>query len=142
MARKLRRGWCYGEKVFRQELLDQMAGAASEPHYAEEWFESDEQKARRIVAVELKRLRWAPEELKRRRKGGSKEGADREAVKAGDGDDAKVGGRRVAHGSLDACVRSGIPAGTAKAMKLLPRSVSTFRTDPFMTRLPLGLTRL
>jgi hypothetical protein len=69
---KIRRGWCYGEQVFRQELLDQMAGAASEHHYAEDRFESDEQKARRIVAVELKRLRWAPEELKRRRKGDPK----------------------------------------------------------------------
>jgi REP element-mobilizing transposase RayT len=67
--RKIRRGWCYGEKAFRQELLDQMAGQAGEHHYAEDRYESDEQKAGRIIAAELKRLRWEPEELTRRRKG-------------------------------------------------------------------------
>jgi len=67
--KKIRRGWCYGEKAFRRELLDQMAGQAGEHHYAEDRQESDELKARRIVATELKRLRWAPEELARRRKG-------------------------------------------------------------------------
>ena len=67
--RKIRRGWCYGEKAFRQELLDQMEGLAGEHHYAEDRHESDEQKAQTIIATELKRLRWEPEELERRRKG-------------------------------------------------------------------------
>jgi hypothetical protein len=49
-----------------------MAGQAGEHHYAEDRFESDEQKARRIVALELKRLGWGPEELARRRKGDPK----------------------------------------------------------------------
>ena len=66
---KIRRGWCYGQEAFRQELLEQMAGQAGEHHYAEDRQESDEQKARRIVATELKRLRWGPEELAGRRKG-------------------------------------------------------------------------
>jgi REP element-mobilizing transposase RayT len=66
--RKIRRGWCYGDKAFRQELLEQMAGQAGEHHYAEDRHESDEQKARHILAMELKRLRWTPEELVRRRK--------------------------------------------------------------------------
>ena len=65
----IRRGWCFGEKAFRQELLEQMAGRAGEHHYAEERQESDEAKARGIVAAELKRLGWAEDELARRRKG-------------------------------------------------------------------------
>lgn len=70
--KKIRRGWCYGGEAFRQELLDQIAGSAGEHHYAEDRFESDEQKARRIVAMELKRMRWAPQDLNRRRKGDPK----------------------------------------------------------------------
>jgi REP element-mobilizing transposase RayT len=67
--RLIRRGWCYGEKAFRTELIEQIAGQAGEHHYAEDRHESDQQKARRIIASELKRLRWEPEELGRRRKG-------------------------------------------------------------------------
>jgi REP element-mobilizing transposase RayT len=65
----IRRGWCFGEKAFRQELLEQMAGQVREHHYAEERQESDEVRARGIVAAELKRLGWAEDELARRRKG-------------------------------------------------------------------------
>jgi putative transposase len=64
----IRRGWCHGDKAFRQELLDQMAGRAGEHHYAEDRQESDEQKARRLVAGELKRLGWEAGELARRPK--------------------------------------------------------------------------
>lgn len=56
------------EWSIRKELLDQMAGRAGEHHYAEERYESDEQKSRRIIASALKRLRWARGELARRRK--------------------------------------------------------------------------
>lgn len=65
---KIRRGWCYGQERFRQELLERMAGRAGEHHYAEDRRESEEQKARRIVALELRRLGWRPSELKQRRK--------------------------------------------------------------------------
>ena len=57
------------KKAFRQELLDQMAGQAGEHHYAEDRYESDEQKALRIIKTELKRLRWEAEELACRLKG-------------------------------------------------------------------------
>jgi len=66
--RTIRRGWCHGGQAFRQELLEQMAGRAGEHHYAEDRQESDEEKARRLVAEELKRLGWEPGELARRRK--------------------------------------------------------------------------
>jgi len=67
--RQVRRGWCLGNEAFRQELLAQMSERVGENHYAAERQESGEAKARGIVATELKRLGWAPVELKRRRKG-------------------------------------------------------------------------
>ena len=65
-------GWCYGEEAFREELLGQMVGRAGENRYAEERQESEAEKARRIVAAELKRLNWTESELRRRRKGDPK----------------------------------------------------------------------
>ena len=65
----IRRGWCYGEEAFRKELLGQMVGRAGDNHYAEERQESDAEKARRIVAAELKRIEWTAEDLKLRQKG-------------------------------------------------------------------------
>ena len=73
--RPLRRGRCLGSEAFRKELLDQMSERVGENHYAAERQESGEAKARGIVATELKRQGWTPEELELRRKG------DREKVK-------------------------------------------------------------
>ena len=56
-----------------------MVGRAGENPYAEERQENDAEKARRIVAAELKRLNWTESELRRRRKGRSEEGDDRAA---------------------------------------------------------------
>src|SRR5437016_12238402 len=70
--RRIRRGWRYGQEAFRTELLGQMVGRAGENHYAEERQESEAEKARRIVAAELKRLNWTESELRRRRKGDPK----------------------------------------------------------------------
>jgi hypothetical protein len=70
--RRIRRGWCYGEEAFREELLGRMVGRAGENHYAEERQKSDAEKARRIVAAELKRLNWTESELRRRRRGDPK----------------------------------------------------------------------
>jgi putative transposase len=67
--RQIQRGWCYGEKEFRQELLEQMSRRMGEHHYARQRQESSEAKARGILSAELKRLKWSDEELKRRRKG-------------------------------------------------------------------------
>jgi REP element-mobilizing transposase RayT len=68
----IRRGWCFGEKAFRKGLLEQMAERVGEYHYAEERQASGEQKARGIVAAELKGIGWTEEDLKRRRKGDAK----------------------------------------------------------------------
>jgi len=68
----IRRGWCFGEKAFRKELLEQMAERVGEYHYAEERQGSGEQKARGIVVGELKRIGWTAEDLKHRQKGDAK----------------------------------------------------------------------
>jgi hypothetical protein len=50
----LRRGWCYGEKQFRKELLEKAQKQVGEGHYGKERQETGEQKARRILGEELK----------------------------------------------------------------------------------------
>ena len=69
----LLRGWCLGSEAFRQELLGQME--AGPEHYGEEIRESGEQKARRLIREELKKLGWREEDLGKRPK------ADREKVR-------------------------------------------------------------
>ena len=70
--RSIRRGWCFREKAFRKELLEQVAERVGESHYAEERQGIGEHKALGMVEAELKRLGWAAEELKARRKGDAK----------------------------------------------------------------------
>jgi REP element-mobilizing transposase RayT len=65
----LRRGWCWGDDAFRQELLGQMTERMGSEHYGAERAESAEAKAQRIVEQELKRLRWSAHELEECRKG-------------------------------------------------------------------------
>jgi REP element-mobilizing transposase RayT len=71
----LRRGWCFGDKAVRKELLGQMAERVGQSHYGAERQESGEEKAERIVVEELKRRKWGEADLLERRKG------DREKVK-------------------------------------------------------------
>ena len=70
--RGMRRGWCLGSEIFRQELLLAAADHAGANHYGSDRWESSEERARRMVAAELKRLGWNQEELARRRKGDQK----------------------------------------------------------------------
>jgi REP element-mobilizing transposase RayT len=65
----IRRGWCLGEETFRQELLVQMSGRLGAEHYGEERAATEEAKAERIIAAELKRWRWREADLKTRAKG-------------------------------------------------------------------------
>jgi REP element-mobilizing transposase RayT len=65
----LRRGWCFGDKQFRKELLAQMAERVGENHYGAERQESGQEKAERLVAEELKARRWTEATLHSRRKG-------------------------------------------------------------------------
>ena len=52
----VRRGWWLGEEQFRKELLKQVHQMAGAHHYGEEIGQSSEEKARRIIAEELKKL--------------------------------------------------------------------------------------
>ena len=70
--KRLRRGWCWGPKEFREQLLERIGEKQSKAHYGEELRESDEQKAQRLVADMLRRDGWTEEELKTRRKGDGK----------------------------------------------------------------------
>ena len=67
--KRVRRGWCLGDKAFRQELLGQMSERMGPSHYGEEVREAAEEKAQRIVGQELKRLGWKEGDLGKLRKG-------------------------------------------------------------------------
>ena len=67
--KKLRRGWCWGPKGFREELLELIGEKQGRQHYGEELRESDEQKAEHMVGEMLRKLGWAETELCQRRKG-------------------------------------------------------------------------
>jgi hypothetical protein len=74
----VRRGWCLGDQPFRKELLVQMDQRMGQRYYGgTERQETAEARAERILAEELKRRKWGPGELARRRKG------DKEKVKIG-----------------------------------------------------------
>lgn len=70
--KRLRRGWCWGPKGFREELLELIGQKQGRQHYGEELRESDEQKAERLVAEMLRKSGWTEAELRRRRKGDAK----------------------------------------------------------------------
>ena len=65
----VRRGWCFGEKEFRAELLEQMSGKMGSHHGGEERSETAGVKAGRVLKEELERRGWKAAELERRRKG-------------------------------------------------------------------------
>ena len=67
--KRLRRGWCFGPKNFREELLDQIGRQQGKQHCGEELRESEEQKAGRLIGQALKQFKWTEEDLKARRKG-------------------------------------------------------------------------
>ena len=66
--RAVERGWCLGDRAFREELLAQMHGSRKD-HYGLELRQSDTVHAQSVVQAELRRRGWTEEELKRRRKG-------------------------------------------------------------------------
>jgi REP element-mobilizing transposase RayT len=65
----VRRGWILGSEEFRQEMLEAEADNAGEHHYGSDRFETGQEKARRIIAQELKRMGWKEKELDLKRKG-------------------------------------------------------------------------
>ena len=101
--KQVRRGWYLGDKTFRKELLAQMRERRRPNHYGEERFESDEEKAGRIVAEELKRRGWAETELQKRAKGDKhKVGIAAPAAK-GNHHDLALDSRAFGDGRLDQC---------------------------------------
>jgi len=65
----VRRGWCFGDKAFRRELLAQMKEQMGEHHYGEERAETEQEAAEGIVQEGLKRLGWKAGDLEKRAKG-------------------------------------------------------------------------
>ena len=70
--KRLRRGWCWGAKGFREELLEMIGQKQGKQHYGEELRESDQQKAERLVRQMLRQLAWTSAELQRRPKADKK----------------------------------------------------------------------
>jgi hypothetical protein len=62
-------GWCLGSEEFRKELLAQMSQAKGPEHFGPEIKESAQEKARRLIREELRRIGWGQSQLKQRRKG-------------------------------------------------------------------------
>src|SRR5438477_260718 len=65
---RLRRGWCWGPKTFREEMLELIGQKQGRQHQCEAIRESEEQKAERLVGDMLGQLRWSQKELNRRSK--------------------------------------------------------------------------
>jgi hypothetical protein len=64
----VRRGWCLGDEAFRKELLAQVSQRRGKHHYGAELQEGDEEKAERLVQVELARRSWSGKALAERPK--------------------------------------------------------------------------
>ena len=67
--RRVRRGWCLGDKAFREELLGQMQERMGAEHDGAERQETAEAQAEGMVEAALQRLRWREEDWGRRPKG-------------------------------------------------------------------------
>jgi len=70
--KRLRRGWCWGRKGFREELLEMIGEKQGQQHQGEELRQSDEQKAQRLTGEMLRALGWTQMELRTHRKGDRK----------------------------------------------------------------------
>jgi len=66
--RAVRRGWCLGSEEFKREMLERVDGKLGENHSGELRQQTARQKAERIIAEELDRLKWQESDLARRRK--------------------------------------------------------------------------
>jgi putative transposase len=65
----IRRGWFFGEKALKRELLGQMSERLGAEHYGQERQESQLEKAEGVVVAELRRRRWTEATLEERKKG-------------------------------------------------------------------------
>jgi len=62
-------GWCVGDDEFRRELLAQISKPPSVLHYGEAVQEAAQERAERLLAEEMARMRWSEIDLPGRRKG-------------------------------------------------------------------------
>ena len=65
----IRRGWFFGEKALKKELLGQMSKRLGPEYYGEERQESQAEQAEELVKEELRRRRWTEATLGERKKG-------------------------------------------------------------------------
>ena len=65
----IRRGWFFGEKALKKELLGRMSERMGPEHYGGERQESQAAKAERVVKEELRRRGWTESTLGEKRKG-------------------------------------------------------------------------
>jgi putative transposase len=65
----IRRGWFFGDKALKRELLGRVSERLGSEHYGEERQESQVEKAERVVAEELRRRGWTEGTLRKRAKG-------------------------------------------------------------------------
>ncbi len=65
----IRRGWFFGERALKKELLGQMSQRMGKEHYGAERQESQAEQAERVVGEELRRRRWREATLGQRPKG-------------------------------------------------------------------------
>ena len=65
----IRRGWFFGAKALKQELLGQMSQRLGPEHYGQERQESQMVQAEQVVKEELRRRRWTEATLGERKKG-------------------------------------------------------------------------
>ncbi len=67
--KRLRGGWCWGAKTFRETLLELIAHQQGEHHCGEELVEAAERHAQRLVGQMLRRAGWSEADLQRQPKG-------------------------------------------------------------------------
>jgi putative transposase len=63
MWKQIRRGWALGSEEFRRELLEAVTATNGDRVRGDELGESDEQRARRILRAELRKLGWSNQQL-------------------------------------------------------------------------------
>ena len=100
--KSIRRGWCLGDRAFREELLGQMSERMGEHHYGEERGQSAEEKAERIVREELQKAHWEAKDLRERAKGHPIQSGDGSPPPSGDDHELKVDKSAPVHGCMDA----------------------------------------
>ena len=65
----IRRGWCFGEEEFREELLEQVSGKAGSAHFGVELREAAASRTELLVREQLRARGWKESDLVKRRKG-------------------------------------------------------------------------